>query len=78
MLFRSGTFAALPERSPAHSMATVLLTGIERMITVATDSNFREFVPENTDPWIRSLMQAEARLLELAIRDLRTAARARG
>lgn len=73
-----GIFAAPPERSPAHSMATVLLTGIERMITVATDSNFRNFVPENTDPWIRSLMQAEARLLELAIRDLRTAARARG
>jgi AcrR family transcriptional regulator len=73
-----GSFAAPPERSPAHSMATVLLTGIERMITVATDSNFRNFVPENTDPWIRSLMQAEARLLELAIRDLRTAARARG
>lgn len=70
------TFNASPdERSPAHSMATVLLTGIERMITVATDSNFRNFVPENTDPWIRSLMQAEARLLELAIRDLRAAAR---
>jgi len=58
-------------------MATVLLTGIERMITVATDANFRDFVPEDTDPWIRSLMQAEARLLELAIRDCRATGRAR-
>jgi AcrR family transcriptional regulator len=70
--------SAAPMRSPAHSMATVLLTGIERMITVATDSNFRSLVPEDTDPWIRSLMTAEARLLELAIRDGRSAARARG
>ena len=70
--------SSAPERSPAHSMATVLLTGIERMITVATDSNFRSLVPEDTDPWIRSLMTAEARLLELAIRDGRSAARARG
>jgi AcrR family transcriptional regulator len=67
----------MPERSPAHSMATVLLTGIERMITVATDSNFRTMVPEDTDPWIRSLMKAEARLLELAIGDVRAASLAR-
>jgi AcrR family transcriptional regulator len=72
------SFATPPERSPAHSMATVLLTGIERMITVATDANFRNFMPENTDPWIRGLMQAEARLLELAIRDGRATTRARG
>lgn len=70
--------SAAPMRSPAHSMATVLLTGIERMITVATDANFRTLVPADTDPWIRSLMQAEARLLELAIRDGRATARARG
>jgi hypothetical protein len=34
-------------------------------------------VPEDTDPWIRSLMKAEARLLELAIRDVRAASLAR-
>jgi AcrR family transcriptional regulator len=66
-----------PERSPAHSMATVLLTGIERMITVATDANFRNFAPADPDPWIRSLMHAEARLLQLAIVDGRATARIR-
>lgn len=66
---------SLSERSPAHSMATVLLTGIERMITVATDANFRNFAPADPDPWIRSLMQAEARLLQLAIIDGRAMAR---
>jgi AcrR family transcriptional regulator len=70
-----GPVSASPTRSPTYSMATVLLTGIERMITVATDANFRNLVPEDTDPWIRSLMGAEARLLELAIRDGRASRR---
>jgi AcrR family transcriptional regulator len=71
------SITAAPERSPAHSMATVLLTGIERMITVATDANFRNFAPADPDPWIRSLMHAEARLLQLAIVDGRAMARIR-
>jgi AcrR family transcriptional regulator len=73
------SISAAPERSPAHSMATVLLTGIERMITVATDANFRAFAPADPDPWIRGLLQAEARLLQLAIDDTRAmAGKARG
>lgn len=61
--------------SPAYFMGTVLLTGIERMITVATDVTFQTLVAENPVPHIDGLMAAEARLLELAIIDGRAQAR---
>ena len=63
-------------RTPAFDMGTVLLTGIERLITVTTDGNFRTMMTEDPTQHIRNLLQAEARLLELAIRDGRASARA--
>jgi AcrR family transcriptional regulator len=59
--------------TPAAYMATVLLTGVERLITVTTDATFVSMVPDPT-PRVREFMRAEARLLELAIADARAAA----
>jgi AcrR family transcriptional regulator len=58
--------------SRAHCMATVLFTGIERMITVTTDARFPGMIAKDPTPHIRSLLSAEARLLELGIRDVRS------
>lgn len=58
--------------SPAHGMGTVLLTGVERLVTVTTDANF-PLMLEDPAPHIRVLLQAEARLIELGIRDVRSA-----
>jgi hypothetical protein len=64
--------------SPAHSAATVLLTGIERLITITTDADFPSLIKGSIaqDPasHVRSLLVASARLLELGIRDHRAAA----
>jgi AcrR family transcriptional regulator len=57
--------------SPAHSMAAVLLTAIERLITVATDPRFPSLTTTDPNDYIRALLSAEARLLELGIRDQR-------
>ncbi len=65
---------ALP-RSPAAAMATVLLTSIERLVTVTTDVNFSRLVIEDPTAHIHSLLKAEARILELGVRDARVAAR---
>jgi AcrR family transcriptional regulator len=60
--------------APAFSMATALLTGIERVVTVATDvSQSREMTDGQQQ--IRGLLKAEARLLELGVRDCRQASR---
>lgn len=59
--------------SPAFAMGTVLLTGIERLITVATDVNYPNLPADPVR--VRALLAAEARLLELAIIDGRARAR---
>jgi AcrR family transcriptional regulator len=57
--------------SNASCMATVLLTGIERLITITTDAQFPYVPLEKPAAHIDNLLQAEARLLEIAIRDCR-------
>jgi len=58
-------------RDATNSTATVLMTGIERLITVTTDAQF-PFVPlQDKSAHINSLLKAGARLLEIAIRDRR-------
>jgi AcrR family transcriptional regulator len=62
--------------SPAAGMATVLYTGIERVVTVATDLILPSVLPGQFAPNIRNFLQSEARLFELGIRDFREVARA--
>lgn len=57
--------------SPAFAMATVLMTGIERTITVATDRRFARFFPNAQRRHATYYLEPEARLMELAIRDTR-------
>lgn len=61
------------------AMASVLLTSIERMITVTTDVGFTMKIEllriQNAETQMRKLLEAEARLLELGIRDCREVAR---
>jgi AcrR family transcriptional regulator len=52
-------------------MATVLLTGIERMITVMTDPAMVRIIGKDQTERVPILLKAEARLLELGIRDCR-------
>ncbi len=70
LLVRQMDGDASAKLSPAFGMATVLLTGIERVITVATDVSFAALT---ADPQLHvdALIGAEARLLELGIRDCR-------
>jgi AcrR family transcriptional regulator len=63
--------AADDEQSPVRGMATVLMTGIERTVTVSTDPGLTGlFGPGNRRPEDYYL-RAETRLMELAIRDTR-------
>ena len=57
--------------SPAFSMATALMTGLERVATVTTDASLPAIV--RAPVWERreTLLRAEGRLLELGIRDYR-------
>lgn len=58
--------------SPAGAMATVLMTGIERSITVSTDDYMRSlFGTTNVRPKQHYLWPA-ARIMEMAIRDARS------
>jgi AcrR family transcriptional regulator len=57
--------------SPAVGMATVLYTGIERVVTVATDRVLATVLPGEFTPNVRNFLRSEARLLELGIRDFR-------
>jgi AcrR family transcriptional regulator len=58
-------------QAPAFSMATALMTGLERVVTVTTDATLpvvvRSPVWERREP----LLRAEGRLMELGIRDYR-------
>ncbi|MGR4864731.1 TetR/AcrR family transcriptional regulator [Caulobacter sp. LARHSG274] len=62
--------------SLAAGMATVLYTGIERVVTVATDRILPTVLPGQFAPNVRNFLRSEARLLELGIRDFRELARA--
>lgn len=62
--------------SPAAGMATVLYTGIERVVTVATDRILPTVLPGQFAPNVRNFLRSEARLLELGIRDFRELAQA--
>ena len=65
---------ALP-RTPAYGMATVLYTGIDRVVTIATDKELPTVLPGEFSRNVKAFLQSEARLLELGIRDYRALAR---
>jgi AcrR family transcriptional regulator len=54
--------------TPTSAMATVLVTGVDRLITVAT-SGIVISQTEDLSSHVRYLLEAEARLLELGIRE---------
>jgi AcrR family transcriptional regulator len=58
-------------RSPAFGMATVLYTGIERIVTVATDLEMQAQLKGNFASNIQQYLKSEARLMELGFRDFR-------
>jgi AcrR family transcriptional regulator len=65
--------------SVSFALATVLLMGIERVVTATTDVGFTVTFSilqiEDPEPQVRRLLEAEARLLELGVRDRRQTAR---
>ncbi len=61
--------------SQAFGMATVILTGFERIIAIATDESFASLTM-SPGANMENLLKAQGRLLELAIRDCREANRA--
>ncbi|CCW18603.1 hypothetical protein EBBID32_29570 [Sphingobium indicum BiD32] len=58
-------------QSPVFSMATVLMTGLERIVTVTTDVVLQNTLHAPNPLGRTHLLRAEARLLELGIRDYR-------
>lgn len=58
----------------SSNMASVMLTGVERLVTLATDADFSALQIKDADSRVRELLAAEARLVELGIRDRRMAA----
>lgn len=71
MLVQQMDHDPMAHSSPANGMATVLYTGIERVVTVATDRILPGVLPGEFAPNIRNFLRSEARLLELGIRDFR-------
>ncbi len=61
--------------TPAAGMATVLYTGIERVVTIATDRILPTVLPGAFSPNVRNFLRAESRLLELGIREFRAEAK---
>lgn len=61
-------------QSPVFSMATALMTGLERIVTVTTDVALQNTLHAPNPLGRTHLLRAEARLLELGIRDYRTLA----
>lgn len=57
---------------PPFSMATALMTGLERVVTVTTDATLQNMLHARFSSTQAHLLQAEGRLLELGIRDYRT------
>lgn len=62
-------------RTPIAAMASVMLTGLERLVTLATDANFSS-LSSQAPGHVRNMLRAEGRLLELGIRDCRVKAQA--
>lgn len=58
-------------QSPVFSMATALMTGLERIVTVTTDTTLQNALHAPNPLGRTHLLRAEARLLELGIRDYR-------
>lgn len=63
-------------RTAAYGMASVLYTGIERVVTIATDNELQVALQSGVTPPVQNWLLSEARLLELGIRDYRAAAKA--
>ncbi|MCI4592338.1 TetR/AcrR family transcriptional regulator [Sphingobium sp. BYY-5] len=61
-------------QSPLFSMATALMTGLERVVTVTTDMALQHILHTPNPLGRTHLLKAEARLLELGIRDYRNLA----
>lgn len=61
----------LRAETPIAAMATALMTGLERVVTVTTDPNLPVLLRAPYTTGHQYLLHAEARLLELAIRDYR-------
>lgn len=59
---------------PVVSLATVLMTGLERVVTVATDAYLPRMVARDLAPHVYDLLAAEAWVLELSIRNARETA----
>lgn len=57
--------------SPAAAMATVLMIGVERSVTVTTDTHVRSIFGAGPQHAIERYLRPAARLMELAIRDTR-------
>ena len=67
---------ALPVRGTLQAgMATGLITGLERLVSVATNSKLTGMLAEIPKHTIPVLLQGQARLLELGIRDCRNLAK---
>lgn len=64
----------LRRETPVAAMATALMTGLERVVTVTTDPNLPLLLRAPFSAGHQQLLCAEARLIELAIRDQRLAA----
>jgi AcrR family transcriptional regulator len=54
-----------------RDMASVLMTGIERVVTITTDDYIANLPYEDPAPGVEGRLRMQARLLELAIRDCR-------
>lgn len=63
-------------RTAAFGMASVLYTGIERVVTIATDNELQVALQSGVTPPVQNWLLSEARLLELGIRDYRALAAA--
>jgi AcrR family transcriptional regulator len=53
------------------AIATALLTGTERLVTIATDTDLASAMDDEVVPNVPNLLRGQARLLELGIRDCR-------
>lgn len=59
---------------PAYDLASVLYTGLERVVTIATDTELKAYYPPDIKPRFEGkTIYQQARLLALAIREQRAA-----
>ncbi|MEO7383652.1 MAG: TetR/AcrR family transcriptional regulator [Novosphingobium sp.] len=75
MLRRQLTFPGKEVSSSASNMASILMTGIERAVTVATDPVTPAYVERAFGPRNTNVVEPLSRLMFLAVRDCREAAR---